>query len=121
GVAEKALKDAQDKEKARLAAESARMQTQGQLDMTADQLRQTNSDLVEALKEANDDKEKAKQSEAHALASAQAAIAAEQEAESQKQIALKAKAEAEAAEAKEKERAKKLEDQLGSPIADTLK
>jgi hypothetical protein len=120
-TAEKALKEAQDKEAARLAAENARRTTQGQLDMTADQLRQTNADLVEALKEANDDKEKAKQSESKAVASAQAAIAAEQNAEAQKQIALKAEAEAKAAEAKEAERAKKLEDQLGSPIADTLK
>ncbi|HTJ41917.1 MAG TPA: protein kinase [Kofleriaceae bacterium] len=120
-IAEKALQDAKDKEAARLAAEQKRRETQGQLDLTADELRQTNADLVEALKDANDQKEKAKQSEAHAVAAAQQAIAAEQEANVQKALAQKAQAEAEAALKREAERAKKLEDQLGSPIADTLK
>jgi serine/threonine protein kinase len=112
-TAEQALEQAQEKEHQRLLAEAKTKETQGQLDISQ-------QDLVEALKEATAERDKAKQSEAHAVANEQRAVAASQEAEQQKQIALKAEAEAKKLAAEAAERAKKLEDQIGSPIANQL-
>ena len=120
-AAKNALHDAQEKERQRLAAEAEKAKVQTDLAQTSNQLNQSEADLVIALRDAKAQAEKAKAQEIKALSSAAAAVAAQQEAEAQKQIALKQQAIAEKLAKDAQERAKKLEDQLGSPIADTLK
>jgi serine/threonine protein kinase len=119
--AEKNLRAAEEKEAQRLKAEAEKAKLSTDLTATSNELNQSEADLVIALREAKAQAEKAKASELRAISNASAALAAEQEAEAQKQIAQKSQATAEKLLKESQERAKKLEDQLGSPIADTLK
>jgi serine/threonine protein kinase len=126
--AEQRLAEVQRKEAERLAAEAQRQAAERRearvsnaLDLTSEELRKTNEELLLALDEANASRERAKRAKETAEDNAEQAVAAQKEAEAARQDAVKAKDKVEQLLAREKARAKKLEDQLGSPIVDTLK
>jgi predicted RNase H-like nuclease (RuvC/YqgF family) len=119
--AEERLAEVQRKEAERLAAETRARKSSDALDLTAEELRKTNEELLLALDEANASRERAKKAKETAEENAEQALAAQKEAEAARQDAVKAKDKVEQLLAREKARAKKLEEQLGSPIVDTLK
>jgi len=119
--AEHNLDEVKKKEAQRAAAQHEATTAKGELDLTNEELKKTNQDLMAALADATDQKKKAEDAEKVAKQNAAAAIAAEKEAEAAKQIALAAQAQAEALLKKEQDRASRLEQQLGSPIATKLK
>ena len=116
--AEKSAKDALNKQ---LAAERIADRTGKQLDMTFEELQQANASLMGALAEATDASAKAKAARDIAEKSEQAAIIAKRDAEAATAEATKAKAQTERLLEESRARAKKLADQLGSPMIETLK
>ena len=116
--AEKLRKIEEEKtKKAQLAVERG----QAQLGMTLQELEGAYANLQVALIEANDQKAKAQQAKVDAERSAAEAIAARKVAEEEKEKAKQAQAKTAELLRLEQERAKKLADQLGSPMIETLK
>ncbi len=123
-----ALQQREEEERQRKSAEQATTKAvektqvvQGQLDQTYEQLRQKASALELALIEATEANGKAVAAQATAEANATKAKAAQEAAEAAQGEAKRAQAEAERLYNSEKDRRKKLEEQLGSPMVDTLK
>jgi serine/threonine protein kinase len=121
GRAEDALKVAQEKEAARLKAEGEKVVAQEkvvekekELGVSEENLAQRNKELEAALVLAKENESKAQEEKVRAEKNAQEAIAARADAEA-------AKGRVERLLEQEKLRAKKLQDQLGSPMVDTLK
>ena len=92
-----------------------------QRDMTMAELEASNANLQIALSEATESRDKAKAAKEAAEKSEQAAIVAKKAAEAAEADARRAQAETDRLLAEAKARAKKLEDQLGSKMIETLK
>jgi len=105
----------------RQAAERREAVANSQLDDTNEELRRTNQELRLALEEATESRERAKKAQQGAEQNASRAVRAQRDAESARVDAIRAKERVEQLLAGEKLRAKRLEEQLGSPMVDTLK
>jgi serine/threonine protein kinase len=128
GEAKAALATAQDKERQRIAAETAKSRAEGaqhvaesDRDQAYRDLEAKNNLLQDALTRATEEETKAKDEKLRAEAAAEAARAAEAAAQTAQAEANLAKQEAEQLYNLEKDRRQKLEEQLGSPMVDTLK
>jgi hypothetical protein len=123
-----ALAEAREKERQRLEAETAKSQAQGaqkvaegDRDQAMIDLEDKNDQLQEALTLATEEQLKAKEEKRRAEVAAQSALAAETQAQAAAGEARSARREAERLYELEKQRRQKLEEQLGSPMVDTLK
>ncbi len=119
--AETRLKETQEKERERAKA-------QAEAERSAGELREKQRELVDALTKAEQAAEEARRAEGRAVHNATEAKAAKQRAEEARSRADEAKQRADAARkevatllTKEQERARKLEEQLGGTVIDTLK
>jgi hypothetical protein len=126
--AEHQLGIAQTKERQRLAAEAEKVKAvaatgvvQGKLGESEEQLRIANEELVKALAEETESKNKAVHAQLRAEQNEQRAQKAEADALEAEAVAVKAKDEAKRAYDKEHDRAERLTKQLGSTTIDTLK
>jgi serine/threonine protein kinase len=127
-AARKAEDEARTALKERLAAETAKAQAQtaqgvaeGDRDQAYRELEEKNNQLQEAITLAIEEQEKAKEEERKAEEAAELAKAAEAAAQVAAGEAKSARKEAERLYELEKQRRQKLEEQLGSPMVDTLK
>jgi serine/threonine protein kinase/energy-coupling factor transporter ATP-binding protein EcfA2 len=113
-AAKESLEAAEKKERERAAA-------QAEAEKAAGELRVKQQELVQALRDAEDAAEEARQAESKAQKNALAALTAKKASEDAKARADVARKKVQELLAAEQERARRLEDQLGSPVMDTLK
>lgn len=113
-AAKENLEAAEKKERERAAA-------QAEAEKAAAELREKQQELIKALKDAEDAAEVAKQAESKALKNAVAALQARKASDEAKSRADVARKKVQELLAAEQERAKRLEEQLGSEVIDTLK
>jgi len=128
GEARASLAAAQDKERQRLEAEAAKSQAlaaqgvaEGDRDQAYRDLEDKNNLLQDALTKATEEETKARDEKKRAEDAAEAAVAAQAQAQAAAAEAKAARKEAERLYNLEKDRTRKLEEQLGSPMVDTLK
>ncbi|MHB8875344.1 MAG: nSTAND1 domain-containing NTPase, partial [Myxococcaceae bacterium] len=114
GDALRNLEVAQEKEKERALAAAEAQQA-------AADLRVKQQQLLDALSRAEEAAQAAKSAEKNAVKNARVALLAKRRAEEAKRHADASRREVQAMLAKEETRAKRLEEQLGSPLIDTLK
>ncbi|MEW6435496.1 MAG: serine/threonine-protein kinase [Myxococcota bacterium] len=113
-AAKQNLEEAQKKEAERAAAAA-------EAEKAAAELRVKQQELIDALKQAEDAAEAAREAQAKAQKNAFAALAAKKASEEAKARADMARKKVQELLAAEQERARRLEEQLGSPVMDTLK
>ncbi len=116
-----ALEAAQTKEKERAVAQAEATAMAAEAQKAAAELRVKQQQLLDALANAEKEAEKAKIAESKAVNNASAALEARRRSEEAKRRADEARQEVQGLLAKEKDRAARLEEQLGSPVIDTLK
>ena len=116
-----ALEAAQAKEKERAIAQAEATAMAAEAQKAAGELRAKQQELLDALAASEKATEQAKVSEHMAVANASAALDARKRSEEAKKRADSARQEVQGLLAKEKDRASRLEEQLGSPVIDTLK
>jgi serine/threonine protein kinase len=117
----KQLDDLQAKERARLAAEEAKIKTGHELDLSKEDLAKANVELKDALGKSQENEQRARAAQTLAEENAHKAESAQADAVAAKNEALKAKDEVQKLLDKEKERVKALQKQIGSPAIDVLK
>jgi len=127
GEAEKALAEAQEKERQRLeeqakkeAALKEKLRPESQLEMTYDDLQKAYSDLKVALADSEESRERAKRAQGVAERNEEEAVRQKRVAEAAESEARVAKAQVEKLLLAEQERVRRLEEQIGQMI-ETLK
>ncbi len=117
----KNLEAAQLKEKERAIAQAEATANAAEAQKAAAELRVKQQELIDALNKAEEAANAAKASEGKAVRNASEALEAKRRSEEAKKRADAARQEVQGLLAKEKDRATRLEEQLGSPVIDTLK
>lgn len=115
------LEDAQQKEKERARAQAEAEQAAAALRANQAELVKKQQELMDALNHAEQAAEDARRAETRAVHNAKEAQAAKTRADEARQHADQMRKEVQTLLAREQDRAQKLEEQLGSPVIDTLK